>query len=140
MNIKIADIMAKRVIVAEKHHTVGHARDVMGRNRIGALPVVGPDREALGIVTATDLARRLKDETPVSRIMSDGIHAVPAYNDVSVAARIMRKNKIHHVVVTDDKKVVGLISSFDLLSLVDGKRFQPKQAPTQSKKKSKKGR
>ena len=52
----------------------------------------------------------------------------------------MRKNKIHHVVVTDNKKVVGLISSFDLLSLVDGKRFQLKQAPTQSKKKSGKGR
>ena len=145
MNIKIADIMAKRVIVAEKHHTVGHARQVMERNRIGALPVVGPDKEALGIVTSTDLARRLKDGTPVSRIMSDGIHAVPAYNDVSVAARIMRKNRIHHVVVTDNKKVVGLISSFDLLSLVDGKRFQPRQAPTESKKslakrKSKKGR
>ena len=70
---------------------------------------------------------------------------MPAYNDVSVAARIMRKNKIHHVVVTDNKKVVGLISSFDLLSLVDGKRFQLRQAPTESKKslakkKSKKGR
>ncbi|MCP4319597.1 MAG: hypothetical protein GY789_27340 [Hyphomicrobiales bacterium] len=34
----------------------------------------------------------------------------------------MRKNKIHHVVVTHQKQVVGLISSFDLLKLVEGHR------------------
>jgi len=88
----------------------------------------------LGIITSTDLAKQHKDETPCSRIMNDRVFAVPAYNDVSVAARIMRKHKIHHVVVTKEKRVMGLISSFDLLKLVDGKRFELKQAPTVSKK------
>ena len=134
MNIKISDIMARRVIVAQQHHSVSHARQVMERNGISALPVVGPENEVLGIVTSTDLMRRLKDETPCSRIMKDRVFVVPAYNDVSVAARIMRKHKIHHVVVTEGKRVVGLISSFDLLKLVDGKRFQAKAAPTPTKK------
>ena len=133
MNIRIADIMTKRVVVAQPHHTIGHVRQLMARNRIGALPVVGPDNEALGIVTSSDLLRRHKDESPCSRIMSDGVRAVPAYNEVSVAARIMRKHKIHHVVVTKEKKVVGMISSFDLLKLVDGNRFQLRQAPTPAK-------
>ena len=135
MNIRIADIMTKRVVVAQPHHTIGHVRQLMARNRIGALPVVGPDNEALGIVTSSDLLRRHKDESPCSRIMSDGVRAVPAYNEVSVAARIMRKHKIHHVVVTKEKKVVGMISSFDLLKLVDGNRFQLRQAPTPAKNK-----
>ena len=135
MNIRIADIMTKRVVVAQPHHTIGHVRQLMERNRIGALPVVGPDNEALGIVTSSDLLRRHKDESPCSRIMSDGVHAVPAYNEVSVAARIMRKHKIHHVVVTKEKKVVGMISSFDLLKLVDGNRFQLRQAPTPASRK-----
>ena len=134
MNIKIADIMAKRVITVQPHHSIMHARQIMERNRISALPVVGDDNEALGIITSTDLAKRHKDETPCSRIMNDHVFAVPAYNDVSVAARIMRKHKIHHVVVTKEKRVMGLISSFDLLKLVDGKRFELKQAPTVSKK------
>ena len=67
--------------------------------------------------------------------MSEGVRAVPAYNDVSVAARIMRKRKIHHVVVTHEKRVVGMISSFDLLQLVEGHRFSVKGAPTTSKRK-----
>lgn len=139
MNIRIADIMTKRVVVAQPHHTIGHVRQLMERNRIGALPVVGPDNEALGIVTSSDLLRRHKDESPCSRIMSDGVRAVPAYNEVSVAARIMRKHKIHHVVVTKEKKVVGMISSFDLLKLVDGNRFQLRQAPTPAKNRKRRG-
>ena len=139
MNIRIADIMTKRVVVAQPHHTIGHVRQLMERNRIGALPVVGPDNEALGIVTSSDLLRRHKDESPCSRIMSDGVRAVPAYNEVSVAARIMRKHKIHHVVVTKEKKVVGMISSFDLLKLVDGNRFQLRQAPTPARNKKRRG-
>lgn len=139
MNIRIADIMTKRVVVAQPHHTIGHVRQLMERNRIGALPVVGPDNEALGIVTSSDLLRRHKDESPCSRIMSDGVRAVPAYNEVSVAARIMRKHRIHHVVVTKEKKVVGMISSFDLLKLVDGNRFQLRQAPTPARNKKRRG-
>lgn len=139
MNVKIADLMAKRVITAQPHHTVEHLRGLMQRNRIHAVPVVGPDKEALGIVTTADLAGDLKNGTHASQIMTKGIRAVPAYNDVSVAAKIMRKNKIHHVVVTHEKRVVGMISSFDLLKLVEGQRFAAKGAPTESKKGEKKG-
>ena len=93
MNVKIADLMAKRVITAQPHHTVEHLRGLMERNRIHALPIVGPEKEALGIVTTADLAAKVKDATPASKVMTNGVRAVPAYNDVSVAAKIMRKNK-----------------------------------------------
>ena len=66
--------------------------------------------------------------------MSDDVTVVPAYNNVEVAARIMRKRKIHHVVVTHEKKVVGIISSFDLLKLIEGHRFVAKDAPKPSKR------
>ena len=136
MNVKIADLMAKRVITAQPHNSVEHVRGVMERNRIHALPIVGPEGEAAGIVTTADLARKLKDETPVRRIMSDHVFSVPAYNDVSAAARIMRRHKIHHVVVTHEKKVVGIISSFDLLKLVEGHRFTMKNAPQPRRKRA----
>lgn len=133
MNIKIADLMAKQVVTATPHHKIGHIREVMARNRFHSVPVLGPEGQPVGIVTSTDLARRVKDESPISRIMSRNVTVVPAYNDVGVAARIMRKNGIHHVVVTHEKRVVGVISSFDLLSLVEGHRFVVKDAPKQSK-------
>lgn len=138
MTVKIADLMAKRVIAAELHHTVEHVRRLMERNRIHAVPVVGPNGAPLGIVTTADLARRVKDGSPVSRIMTKNVTVVPAYNDASVAARIMRNHRIHHVVVTHEKTVVGIISSFDLLKLVESHRYVAKEAAPKSKRASRK--
>ena len=129
MNTKIAELMAKRVISAQPHHSIEHVRGLLRRNRIHAVPVVGPDNEALGIVSSADLAADLKAGTPVQYVMTTPVRTVPAYNDASVAARVMRKNKVHHIVVTHEKQVVGVISSFDLLKLVEGRRFVSKQGP-----------
>ena len=139
INVKIADLMAKRVITAQPHHTVEHLRGLMTRNRIHALPIVGPGGEALGIVTTADLTtQKFKNGTPASKVMTKGVHAVPAYNDVHVAARVMRKHRIHHAVVTHEKAVVGMISSFDLLKLVEDRRFVMKNPPDASLAKGRK--
>lgn len=137
MTIKIADLMAKRVISATPHQSVAHVRKLLERNKVHAVPVVGPDMEAVGIVSSTDLARRLKDETPIRRVMSTEVKTIPAYNPVSAAARAMRRGKIHHLVVTHEKQVIGMLSSFDLLRLVEDKRFTAKNI---SKKDAKSGR
>ncbi|MDA1327291.1 MAG: CBS domain-containing protein [Proteobacteria bacterium] len=135
MSIRIADLMAKKVITAQPHHTVGHIRTLMTRNRIQAVPVVDSDGKLLGIVTATDLVSDPKAETPVNKIMTERVYKVPAYNNVSVAARVMRKHKIHHVVITHEKEVTGIISSYDLLKLVEDHHFEIKGAKkTQTRK------
>ena len=136
MNARIDDLMAKRVITAQRHHTVDHVARLMKRNRVHAIPIVDDDRHAVGVVTSTDLIAATSAATPVSEVMSAPVHAVPAYNDVHVAARIMRNHRIHHVVVTHEKKVVGLISSFDLLRLVEEHRFIAKNGPTERRPRS----
>ena len=92
--------------------------------------MVNPDHEPVGIVTLTDLAEKQKDGTPISQIMSETVLTVPQYAEVSIAARIMRNHHTHHVVVTHEKKVVGIISAFDLLRLVEDHRFVMKSAPS----------
>jgi len=135
MSVKISDVMTKRVVTAQPHHTVDHVRGILKRNRISALPITGPEHQPLGIVTTVDLASNLKGNTPIQHVMTEDVRTVPQYNDASTAARIMRKHKIHHVVVTHEKQVVGMISSFDLLKLVEGHRFVPKPGPKETKKK-----
>lgn len=133
MNTKIADLMAKRVVSAQPHHSVEHVRGMMEKNKIHAVPIVGPDDELVGMVSSADLMADLKPASPINSVMTEHVYAVPAYNDVSAAARMMRKHKIHHAVVTHEKKVVGMISSFDLLKLVEGHRFVMKPGPKPKK-------
>ena len=134
MNIKVADLMVSDVVTVRRHHTVGHARDLMQRNGIHALPVVDPDGTVAGIVSSPDVAAELKGGAPVSTVMTPDVYTIPEYNDVHHAARLMRNRGIHHVVVTKEKKVVGVLSSFDLLKLVEQHRFVMKPGPTPSKK------
>jgi CBS domain-containing protein len=135
MNIKIHDLMAKRVITAQPHHSVDHLHGLMERNNIHSVPIIGTEGEPVGIVSAADLTGDVTSNTPASHIMSSPVHVIPAYNDIHIAARVMRKNHVHHLVVTHEKAVIGIISSFDLLKLVEDRRFVAKNAPDQGKHK-----
>ena len=135
MNTKVAELMSNSVVTAEPHHSVEHVRNLMTRNSISSVPVVNGDGEPVGIVSATDLAHDLKAGSHISAIMTEKVYVVPKYEDVSIAARVMRNHKIHHVVVTHEKEVVGVLSAFDLLKLVEGHRYVAKNPPTKSSRK-----
>ena len=55
--------------------------------------------------------------------MSTLVQTIKAEAEASEAARKMRKHRIHHIVVTDQTKVVGIVSSFDLLGLVEKQKY-----------------
>lgn len=135
MNTKIADLMVEKVMTATRHQTIGHVREVMATHAVSCMPVVNPDGEPLGIVTSTDLLNCGHAEAaPVSGVMSKGAYSVPQYADPSMAARIMRNHHVHHVLVTHEGELVGIVSAFDLLRLVEDHRFVMKNAPSTSTK------
>ena len=135
MNTKVADLMIKKVIACQPHHSVDHVKKIMKKNKVHAIPIIDNDQSLKGIVSTLDLTDNLKENTPVKKIMTEKVYTIPMYNDVHHAARLMRNHKVHHVVVTHEKKVVGMLSSFDLLKLVEDHRFVMKPAPSKSSKK-----
>jgi CBS domain-containing protein len=135
MSIKVEELMTKSVITAQPHQSVEHVRNMLERNSISSVPVVDSDGHPIGIVSSTDLVQELEPAPPISQIMTEKVYTVPQYDDTSIAARVMRNHKIHQVVVTHEQKVVGMLSSFDLLQLVESHRYVAKNAPTPSKRK-----
>jgi len=140
MNASIHDLMVPQVMTATASQTVQHIRDVMREHNVHALPVVDAEHQPVGIVSATDLLNGAADGAPVSSIMSRKVYTVPQYSGPHIAARMMRNHHIHHLVVTHEQKVVGILSSYDLLRLVEDHRFVMKNAPSDSKKKGARGK
>ena len=138
MHTKVADLMSAAVVTAEPHHSVEHVRQLLDRNAISSVPVVDSEGQPVGVVSVTDLAHDLKAGTPINTIMTQKVYVVPKYEDTSIAARVMRNHKIHHVVVTHEKKVVGILSAFDLLKLVEDHHYVEKNPPPTSQRKSSK--
>jgi CBS domain-containing protein len=137
MNVKVNELMSESVVTTQPHKSIEHVRALLERNKLSAVPVVDSDEQPVGIVSATDLLPDLKPSAPISSIMTEKVYTIPQYDDVSTAARVMRNHKIHRVVVTHEQRVVGVLSSFDLLKLVEGHRYVAKNPPTESKRHSK---
>jgi CBS domain-containing protein len=140
MGVKVHELMTESVVTTQPHATIAHVRQMMERNKVGAIPVVDAHGVPVGIVSTTDLASELKSSSPISTVMTEKLYTIPEYDDVSTAARVMRNHGIHRVVVTREQKVVGVLSSFDLLKLVEEHRFVARNAPTSSSRKGSKRR
>jgi CBS domain-containing protein len=110
--------MATHVICISPLETAAQARELLRTYRVSALPVEDDARRAVGIVTATDLAQAGEDAL-IRDVMTTGVFTVPKLAEAHVAARLMRRHRVHHLLVTEGGSAVGIISSFDLLRVVE---------------------
>jgi signal-transduction protein with cAMP-binding, CBS, and nucleotidyltransferase domain len=124
--VRVADIMASPVHTVTRHQTMGQLRRLLADKGVHSAPVVDPEGVLVGIVTSSDLLGDVDDRTPIGQVMIEHVQTIPEYSGVHQVARMMLNHHIHHVVVTHEKKIVGIVSSFDILRLVQDKRFVPK--------------
>ena len=97
--------------------SVGDAAREMQRARIGSVLVA---TEPPGIVTDRDLrgrvlATNLGPETPVTKVMTRPVKTIDSGTLAFTALRLMVDENIHHLPVVEEGKIVGVISSTDLL-------------------------
>lgn len=118
MKRTVREVMAPDVIVAKRGDLLGGIREIMDAHDIHCLPIVDEDDQPIAMITSSDLLPGFSATMPVSRIMSPKVYTVTPDTDVETAAQMMREYRVHHIVVTDGNKVVGVLSSFDLLRLI----------------------
>lgn len=101
--------------------TLRGASMVLADNWLGALPVRGSGGVE-GIVTERDLVRAVADgvdvnEERVRSVMSDDPAAVDAELPIRAAGELMLREQIRHLVVTEDDRIVGVVSIRDVLGV-----------------------
>ncbi len=108
--------------------TVHEAVRELNRHRIGALVVTGDDGSVQGIVSERDVLRmaaetwddggeraaRLRDRPVVGVMTREVICAVPD-DELDYAMGIMTQNRIRHLPIMDEGRLVGIISIGDVV-------------------------
>ena len=118
---EIGDYMISPILSIDLESSVQEAAQFMMAHNIGSV-LVKEFEEHVGIVTETDLTRKVlgkglnAESTPVSEIMTSPILSLDCYLPVEEANRFMHKNKIRHLAVTEEEKIVGILSVKDLVS------------------------
>jgi len=102
--------------------TVFEAIKAMDRFKVGALMVIDKGK-LVGIISERDYTRKvvLKDRssksTKVSEIMSRKVTQVDPEANLEKCMNVMGNNRVRHLPVVEKGKVLGVISSTDLLLL-----------------------
>lgn len=134
----VSDVMTTKVVVAVASATYRELVDLIIGRRIGAVPVVDEDLRVVGVVSETDLLRKIEyagDGEPrlfesrrhrdergkasgrtAQELMTAPAVVVLRSSSITAAARLMDQEDVTHLPVTDDLgRLVGIVSRGDLL-------------------------
>lgn len=120
--MRVKDAMNPKVVIASKDISVKEAARIMTKFKIGSL-VILENEKIEGIVTDSDIIRKVVAtgldpvNVTVEEIMSKTVIAVDISEDLGVACQMMVENKIKRLPVLEDGKLVGIITTSDIISV-----------------------
>ncbi|KGK98519.1 histidine kinase [Methanococcoides methylutens] len=124
-DIVVREIMTQGVLVLDITSTALEAAQTMKEENIGSL-IVSKDNNPVGIITERDIVHKVmaKDVKPstmlAEEIMSSPIITIKSSTDVIKASEMMLKSRIRRLAVTDDEKIIGIITDRDILTVAPG--------------------
>jgi len=119
-SILIQDIMTRALITVNRSTTALQVAKMMEQGGIGAV-LVQDNGNPVGIVTDRDYATRIAANdlplnTAVENIMSTPLITINHDEPISAAAERMTSKKIRKLAVTENGKMVGIVTSTDLVT------------------------
>ncbi|MEM2995492.1 MAG: CBS domain-containing protein [Candidatus Bathyarchaeia archaeon] len=120
----VKDVMSSPVITIEEEAPTNRAAELMEKHGLGCVIVTSSDGKPLGIITERDLivrvvAKNLKpDSLKAKEVMTSPLITIEPDETINEAARRMSRLDIRRLGVIYKGKLVGLISSKDILAVV----------------------
>lgn len=119
-NILVKDIMTRALILVDSSTTVYQVAKMMEQGGVGAI-IVKKNNLPEGIITDRDFAIKIAVnkyslDTQVDKVASYPLQTINANESILAAADFMSKKKIRKLGVMDDGKVVGIVTSTDLVN------------------------
>ncbi|RQD60673.1 DUF294 nucleotidyltransferase-like domain-containing protein [Desulfonatronovibrio magnus] len=120
--VKVNDIIRKRPEFISPVDSIRNAAKRMTRMGIGSLLIKDEYGKPAGIITDKDLrskvvAEGLSYSTPVEEVMTSPVETISANKVCFDALLSMMSKQIHHLAVEDEGRVIGVITSHDILVL-----------------------
>lgn len=115
------EIMQSSIVTVSPEASVRDAAKLMAEKGIGCL-LVESNEEMVGIVTERDMLKRViakglsPDETLIYEVMTKELKTVDYDTDIYTISEIFNKQNIRRLPVTKDGKIVGILTSRDVIN------------------------
>lgn len=122
--IRVHDLMTRNPVCVNKNTSLKECAEIMEKESIGSLLILGNDNELHGIITEQDIVRKavaknLSSETQIKNIAETRVNTITPDKDVFTAIKIMADNNIRHLPVMDEnsQELLGLVTLKDILKI-----------------------
>ena len=123
---KLVSRMSKReCYTLTEIDTVKTASQNLHEKKIGSMPVLDKNNNVIGIISERDLSQfiyteRFNSNLSVSQIMTKELVTCDLNTSVTELMNEMTEKKIRHILIMEDKKLLGIVSIGDVVNhLID---------------------
>jgi signal-transduction protein with cAMP-binding, CBS, and nucleotidyltransferase domain len=118
----VSDIMKKKIISIDESETIKKAASMMTEAEIGSI-IITKDNIPVGILTERDFVTKIASKeislsVPVSQVMTHPLLVIAPNQTVWEVAEIMKNMGIHRVAVQEGGKIIGMVTTTDLVKIV----------------------
>ena len=117
----VSDIMKKKIISIDETETIKKAASMMNEAEIGSI-IITKDNIPVGILTERDFVTKIASKeislsVPVSQVMTHPLLVIAPNQTVWEVAEIMKNMGIHRVAVQEGGKIIGMVTTTDLVKI-----------------------
>ena len=118
----VTKLSERKCFTLSENDTLKIASEKLQKHNIGAMPVLSTqDNNVIGIVSERDLARYIfnnefKNDLSVTKIMSKKLITCNLNTSVTELMEIITNNKIRHIPIMKEKKLLGMVSIGDVIN------------------------
>ena len=121
----VSRMSERKCFTLSETDTVKTASQILHEKKVGCMPILDKNKIVIGIISERDLSRLIYTEQfnlslPVTKIMSKNLVSCDLNTSVTELMNEMTKKKIRHILIMEDKKLLGIVSIGDVVNhLID---------------------
>lgn len=134
--INVRDVMHADVVSVPPNALIEQALDLMLEFKVSGLPVIDDTGTLVGVISEYDALVLICDSTetywpvePVAGLMSTEVESVDVNLQLADLAQVFLNRSVRRLPVTDQGRVVGIVSRRDVIKAIRSERRRFSQMP-----------
>lgn len=123
--MRIKEVVNKNLIVGNIDNSITEISNIMKKHNIGFLPICD-NKKIVGVITDRDIvinciSNNCNTNDKIENYINKNIIYIDCNKEISDALNIMASEKIKRILISDNKKLVGILSLSDIINLDEKK-------------------
>tara|TARA_B100001093_G_scaffold294040_1_gene280488 strand:- start:794 stop:1222 length:429 start_codon:yes stop_codon:yes gene_type:complete len=117
----VSKISKRKCFTLKAVDTVKTASSKLHENHVGCMPILDEKQNVIGVISERDLSQLIHSERfntslTVDKIMSTNLVTCDLNTSVTELMELMTDKKIRHVLIMEEKKLLGIVSIGDVVN------------------------